>query len=193
MAPRIIPAMLLALDIGNTNVTVGLLRNGALIATRRAATAPRATADELEVLLDELLHLDGASFGDVDAISCASVVPALTAHVETIAARRERSLTLALAGTVPLAIRAAEARGALGAEAVGQAVLHVLVVIQVGLAVSLLNVQLQLTAAIIALAFYTWGGAVDALRGDASGRAVAAEFSSLMLIGLVAGLLLTRP
>ncbi|HET9083715.1 MAG TPA: type III pantothenate kinase, partial [Candidatus Limnocylindrales bacterium] len=87
MAPRIIPAMLLALDIGNTNVTVGLLRNGALIATRRAATAPRATADELEVLLDELLHLDGASFGDVDAISCASVVPALTAHVEAIAAR----------------------------------------------------------------------------------------------------------
>jgi hypothetical protein len=94
--------------------------------------------------------------------------------------------------TVPLAIRAAEARGALGAEAVGQAVLHVLVVVQVGLAVSLLNVQLQLTAAIIALAFYTWGGAVDALRGDASGRAVAAEFGSLMLIGLVAGLLLTR-
>jgi len=71
MAPRIIPAMLLALDIGNTNITAGLLRNGALIATRRAATAPRATSDELEVLLDELLHLDGASFGDVDAISCA--------------------------------------------------------------------------------------------------------------------------
>ncbi len=95
--------------------------------------------------------------------------------------------------TVPLAIRAAEARGALGAEAVGQALLHVLVVFQIGLAVSLLNVQLQLTSAIIALAFYTWGGAVDALRGDASGRAVAAEFGSLMLIGLVTGLLLHRP
>ena len=115
MAPRIIPAMLLALDIGNTNITAGLLRNGALIATRRAATAPRATADELEVLLDELLHLDGASFGDVDAISCASVVPALTAHVETIAARRERPLTLALAGTVPLAIRT-ERPGEVGAD-----------------------------------------------------------------------------
>ena len=82
--------MLLALDIGNTNITIGLLRNGALIATRRAATVPRATADELEVLLDGLLHLDGASFGDVDAIACASVVPALTAHVEEIAASRER-------------------------------------------------------------------------------------------------------
>jgi len=95
--------------------------------------------------------------------------------------------------TLPLAIRAAEARGALGSEALGQSLLHVLVVFQVGLAVSLLNVQLQLTAAIIALAFYTWGGAVHALRGDASGRAVAAEFGSLMLVGLVAGLLLHRP
>jgi pantothenate kinase type III len=40
MAPRIIPAMLLALDIGNTNITAGLLRNGALIATR-AQRQPR--------------------------------------------------------------------------------------------------------------------------------------------------------
>jgi hypothetical protein len=94
---------------------------------------------------------------------------------------------------LPLAIRAAEARGALGAEALGQALLHVLVVVQVGLAMSLLNVQLQLTAAIIALAFYTWAGAADALRGEASGRAVAVEFGSLMLIGLVAGLILHRP
>ena len=34
--------MLLALDIGNTNVTIGLFRAGALVATRRAATRPRA-------------------------------------------------------------------------------------------------------------------------------------------------------
>jgi type III pantothenate kinase len=97
--------MLLAIDIGNTNVTIGLLRNGALVATRRAATSPRSTADELEVLIDGLLHLDDASFGDVDAIACASVVPALTAHVEAIAARRERPFTLAFAGTVPLPVR----------------------------------------------------------------------------------------
>ena len=103
--PRIIAPMLLAIDIGNTNTTVGLLRNGALIATRRAATNPRATADEVEVALDGLLHLDDASFGDVDEIACASVVPALTAHIETIAARRERPLTIASAGIVPLAVR----------------------------------------------------------------------------------------
>jgi type III pantothenate kinase len=113
--PRIIPAMLLAIDIGNTNVTIGLLRNGALVATRRAATMQRATADELEVLLDGLLRLDDASFADVSAIACASVVPTLTAHVETIAERRERALTLALAGTVPLAIRT-ERPGDVGAD-----------------------------------------------------------------------------
>ena len=105
VGPRIIAAMLLAIDIGNTNVTIGLLRSGALVATRRAATPVRATADELELLLDGLLRLDDAGFADVDALACASVVPALTAHVEVIAARRERALTVASAGTVPLAIR----------------------------------------------------------------------------------------
>ena len=103
--PRIIAAMLLAIDIGNTNVTIGLLRGGRLVATRRAATVARATADELELQLDGLLRLDDASFGDVEAIACASVVPALTAHVELIALRRERPLTLATAGIVPLAVR----------------------------------------------------------------------------------------
>src|SRR5688500_15934100 len=103
--PRIIAAMLLAIDIGNTNVTTGLLRGGRLVATRRAATDARATADELELLLDGLLRLDDASYGDVEAIAGASVVPALTAHVEMVATRRERPLTVATAGIVPLAVR----------------------------------------------------------------------------------------
>lgn len=97
--------MLLAIDIGNTNVTIGLLRGGTLVATRRAATNPRSTADELELLLAGLLGLDDASFADVTAIACASVVPALTTHVEAVGARRECPLTVARAGIVPLAVR----------------------------------------------------------------------------------------
>ncbi len=97
--------MLLALDIGNTNVTIGLLRAGALGTTRRAITPARATADELDVLIDNLLRLDDVSFADVSAIACASVVPNLTVAVEAIAARRERPLVVASAGTVPLAVR----------------------------------------------------------------------------------------
>ena len=97
--------MLLALDIGNTNVTVGLFRAGALLATRRAATNPRATTDEVELLLDGLLRLDGIAIADLDAIALASVVPALTGAVEMIAERRDRPLLVAGAGTVPLAVR----------------------------------------------------------------------------------------
>ena len=97
--------MLLAVDIGNTNVTTGLFRNGSLVTTRRATTHPRASADELELLLEALLRLDDASFADVSAIACCSVVPSLTAALEAIAARRERPLLVAAAGTVPIAIR----------------------------------------------------------------------------------------
>jgi type III pantothenate kinase len=107
--------MLLAIDVGNSNITIGLVRNGALVATRRAATPARATADEVELLLDSLLRLDDASFADVHAIACASVVPALTAHIEAIAARRDRALTLASAGVVPLAVRT-ERPGEVGAD-----------------------------------------------------------------------------
>jgi type III pantothenate kinase len=97
--------MLLVIDIGNTNLTVGLARAGTLVAARRAATPTRATADELELLLDGLLRLDDVGFGDVDAIACASVVPALAAAVEAVADRRERPLTVASAGMVPLPVR----------------------------------------------------------------------------------------
>jgi type III pantothenate kinase len=103
--PAYDPAMLLAVDIGNSNVTIGSFRNGRLVATRRAATAARATSDELELLLESLLRLDDAAFADVSAIACASVVPSLTAALESIAERRERPLLVAGAGTVPLPIR----------------------------------------------------------------------------------------
>ncbi len=97
--------MLLAVDIGNTNVTTGLFRNGALVATRRADTNPRASTDETEHLLDALLGLDDASFADVSGIVACSVVPALTAALEAIAARHERPLLVASSGNVPIAVR----------------------------------------------------------------------------------------
>ena len=77
--------MLLAVDVGNTNITVGWFRNAVLGGTRRATTNHRATGDELEVLLDGLLHLDGLTFADVSALVCASVVPAVTAGLEAVA------------------------------------------------------------------------------------------------------------
>lgn len=97
--------MLLAIDIGNSNVTLGSFRNGSLIAVRRAATPRGTTSDELEVLLEDLLRLDDAGFADVSALACASVVPSVTEALEGVAARRERALLIAGAGTVPVPIR----------------------------------------------------------------------------------------
>jgi hypothetical protein len=94
---------------------------------------------------------------------------------------------------VPLALRSSEARGTMGVEAVGQALLHVLVVIQVGAATLLLNIPLAVMAGLMALAFYAWSAAVETLRDGASGRSVAIEFGSLLLFGLVVGLLMHRP
>jgi len=97
--------MLLVIDIGNTNITLALANDGALQPARRATTTPTATADELELLLADLVGLDGPTLADVDAMAVASVVPALTATLEQIATRRGIALLIASAGTVPLAIR----------------------------------------------------------------------------------------
>jgi type III pantothenate kinase len=97
--------VLLAVDVGNTNLTLGLVRAGALVATRRAATRAAATADELELLLDGLLRLDGLGLGDVEAIVAASVVLRQTEGLGRIAEGRGVPLLIASAGTVPLPIR----------------------------------------------------------------------------------------
>ncbi len=97
--------MLLAVDIGNSNVTIGSFRNGSLVATRRTATEPEATADELELRLIDLLRLDGAVLADVSAIACASVVPSLTDALEAVADRHDHAIVVASAGTVPIPVR----------------------------------------------------------------------------------------
>ncbi|HUQ44951.1 MAG TPA: type III pantothenate kinase [Candidatus Limnocylindria bacterium] len=97
--------MLLAVDVGNSNVTIGSFRNGSLVAVRRASTPRAGTADEIELLIEGLLRLDDAAFADVSAVVAASVVPAVSSALESVAARRDRPLLLAGAGTIPLPIR----------------------------------------------------------------------------------------
>ena len=70
--------MLLALDIGNTNITVGVFEGERLRATWRLSTDTSKMSDEYGVTLIQLLQLKGLSAGDVDAVSMCSVVPPLT-------------------------------------------------------------------------------------------------------------------
>jgi type III pantothenate kinase len=84
-----LPAMkLLAADIGNTNITLGLFDEDALVGSWRATTRTTATADELAITVSELIGLDGHALADLDAVALASVVPPLTESFERFLADR---------------------------------------------------------------------------------------------------------
>jgi len=88
------------------------------------------------------------------------------------------------------ALRAAEARGRSGIEAVGQATLHLVAIAQLGAVMSLLRLPGVVGSAIVALGFHAWAGAAEALDEGASVRAVVLEFGALAVLGLVVALLL---
>lgn len=96
--------MLLVIDAGNSHVTVGRAEGGALVSSRRAATRPGATTDELEILLEDLLGLDGSSLAAIAAVAVASSVPALEEAFAAIAERRGIRCAIAAAGTIPMVI-----------------------------------------------------------------------------------------
>ena len=70
--------MFLAIDIGNTNITLGVYRGERLSATWRIATVHDRMPDEYGILLTQLLaHRDVQSI-DITGAAIASVVPSLT-------------------------------------------------------------------------------------------------------------------
>jgi type III pantothenate kinase len=70
--------MLLAIDVGNTNIVYGLFRGEKLVHQFRVETSRGRTADEYAVILRQLLAMRDVKAGDVEAAIVASVVPALT-------------------------------------------------------------------------------------------------------------------
>jgi len=97
--------MLLVCDVGNTSVTLALVRAGELLERRRAASRREISPDELETLLEVLLALDGRGLAEVEAIAMASVVPSWATAFSALAARRGLPLFQADADTVPIPIR----------------------------------------------------------------------------------------
>jgi type III pantothenate kinase len=70
--------MLLAIDIGNTEITLGLFEVDRLIADWRVTTVTRRTPDEWGTLLTSFLSHAGHSTHEVGAVVAASVAPAVT-------------------------------------------------------------------------------------------------------------------
>lgn len=153
----------------------------------------------LAVLLWSITYLElrlerGTGGGTVRLLLLTTIVFAAAAGILALFGAQAWPTPLVVVAllAVPVGMRVAEGRGLTGVEAVGQALLHVLVVMQVGAAVVLLNLPLSVMAALMALAFYMWAGVVDLLSGNASGRAVVGEYGALLLLGLAIGLLLHR-
>lgn len=67
--------MLLALDIGNTNVVAGMFSGETLIARWRLTTEARRTSDEYAVLLQSLFRASQVDGDALDDVIIASVVP----------------------------------------------------------------------------------------------------------------------
>jgi type III pantothenate kinase len=83
--------MLLALDVGNTNVTIGVFEGRRLIDHRRLRTVREQTSDEWGILLRNLFQLGALDTAKVDGIIVASVVPPLDASLAEMAERYFRA------------------------------------------------------------------------------------------------------
>jgi len=81
--------MLLAIDIGNTNIVCGVFDGDRIAAKARIATDPQKTADEYGALLANILTLrtesdKGDAFHRIDGIVLSSVVPSMTSTFRSV-------------------------------------------------------------------------------------------------------------
>lgn len=79
--------LLLTLDLGNTNLVIGLFESGTLAHHFRFFTDRSRTADEYGVMFDTLIRHQGYSIGQLEGVAISNVVPAL-APVLTDLSRR---------------------------------------------------------------------------------------------------------
>jgi len=79
--------MLLAIDVGNTNIALALFLGQEIVANWRVRTEARRTADEYWVLLSGLLDRRGLRLPDIDAVCASSVVPGVIDPLRRFSAR----------------------------------------------------------------------------------------------------------
>ena len=75
--------MLLAIDIGNTNIVIGCIRNDEILYKARIATDYSKTSDQYAVEIKNILDIFGVSKDDVSDCIISSVVPPVFNSVKT--------------------------------------------------------------------------------------------------------------
>ncbi len=69
--------MLLAFDVGNTNIVMGVYRGRELVQSWRMETNQKKSADEYGMLISQLFEASGLRMDSIDDIIIASVVPSV--------------------------------------------------------------------------------------------------------------------
>jgi type III pantothenate kinase len=77
--------VLLAIDVGNTNIVLGVFDQAALVHSWRLSTQRERTVDELGLLVDGLFAHDRIDRSTIDAVVMSSVVPPLTRTTRAMA------------------------------------------------------------------------------------------------------------
>ncbi|MBI2370523.1 MAG: type III pantothenate kinase [Deltaproteobacteria bacterium] len=77
--------MLLCIDVGNTNIMLGVYREETLVQSWRLETRPERTADEHGILLKDLFLHNALSTDDITGVVIACVVPPMLAALEEMA------------------------------------------------------------------------------------------------------------
>ena len=79
--------MLLCIDVGNTNIVLGVTDRDRIIDHWRIRTEKEATADELGVIIDDLFRLSNIRMGEISGIIISCVVPPLLNAFEGLSRR----------------------------------------------------------------------------------------------------------
>ncbi|WP_018888025.1 type III pantothenate kinase [Paenibacillus massiliensis] len=74
--------MILVVDIGNTNIVLGIYHNRELLHHYRILTSRQSTEDEYGVLIHNLFGMKSISFQDIEGVIISSVVPPLVKVLE---------------------------------------------------------------------------------------------------------------
>ena len=74
--------MLLAIDVGNTNITVGVFKGKEIVNTFRLTTKQSRTSDEYAIHLSGMLLQNGIRFQDIKDVIISSVVPVSYTHLK---------------------------------------------------------------------------------------------------------------
>ena len=97
--------MLLAVDIGNTNIALGVFEGEQLRATWRMATGVNQMADEYAALLLNLLHHRDIDISDIKEVALCSVVPPLTTTFVDLSQRYFHTTPLVVGAGVKTGVR----------------------------------------------------------------------------------------